>query len=197
MHCAKPMSTPLVCDYCQALNPLPAVTDHFTLLGLPRQFDIDPAELHRKFVALSRHAHPDFHGRESPEVQGLSLRIASALNDAYRTLNDPTTRAAYLLELLGGKNSAQDKSVPDGFLATMMMMQEELADAKAGDDAAALERLSKVLKTQEDGLMNQMAQLFYSHQEAVACNAMATDILDEIRKQLNAVSYVKKLGSQL
>ena len=35
------------------------------------------------------------------------------------------------------------------------------------------------------------------YQDAVACNAVATDTLDEIRKQLNAVSYVKKLLSQV
>lgn len=196
-HCEKPMSTPVVCDYCAALNPVPMMTDHFALLGLPRQFEIDQKVLHAKFLALNRHAHPDFHGGESDEVQELSLRIASAVNDAYRTLRDSYSRACYLLELLGGKSSAQDKSVPDGFLPTMMMMQEELADAKLAADAAEQTRLRSVLTTQRDGLMKRVAQLFEEHQDAIACNAMATEALDELRKQLNAVSYVKKLLSQL
>ena len=101
-HCEKPMSKPPVCDFCNSLNPIPALMDHFTLLGLPRQFDISEEELHRKFIALNRHAHPDFHGGESPEVQELSLRVSAAVNDAYRTLKDAATRAGYLLELLGG-----------------------------------------------------------------------------------------------
>lgn len=196
-HCEKPMSTPVVCDFCSALNPVPTMTDHFSLLGLPRQFDLDQEQLRQKFLALNRHSHPDFHGGESDDVQSLSLRISSAVNDAYRVLRDDATRAAYLLELLGGKSSASDKSVPEGFLPTMMMMQEELADAKAADDAAELARIRQVLQTQHDGLMKRIAKLFQDHQDAVACNAVVTDTLDEIRKQLNAVSYVKKLLSQV
>ena len=42
-HCEKPMSTPAVCDYCHTVGPDAAVADHFTLLGLPRQFDLDAA----------------------------------------------------------------------------------------------------------------------------------------------------------
>jgi len=194
-HCDKPMSKPLVCDFCRSLNPIPAIMDHFTLLGLPRQFVIDEEELHRKFVALNRHAHPDFHGGESPEVQELSLRVSAAINDAYRTLKDPFTRAAYLLELLGGKSSAEDKSVPDGFLGTMMMMQEELTDAKAQQNASELARLRQVLQTQHDGLLARIANLFEEYQESVACSAIRNDLLDEIRKHANAVSYVKKLLS--
>ena len=196
-HCSQPMSTPVVCDFCSALNPVPTMIDHFTLLGLPRQFAIDPELLRDKFLALNRHAHPDFHGGESADVQTLSLRISSAVNDAYRVLRDDSARAAYLLELLGGKCSAADKSVPDGFLGTMMMMQEEIADAKAAGNAAELARIRQVLQTQHDGTMKRIAKLFNDHQDDVACNAVATDTLQEIRKQLNAVSFVKKLLTQV
>ena len=196
-HCEKPMSTPVVCDFCHSLDPSAMMTDHFTLLGLPRQFEVDLSELHRRFIALSRHAHPDFATGESAEVQELHLRMSAGINDAYRTLKDPAARAAYLLELLGGRSSADDKRVPDGFLGTMMMMQEELADAKAAGDRASLERIRKVLQTQHDGLLVKIAALFKEHEEAVQCEAVRTSQLDEIRRQLNAVSYVKKLISQI
>ena len=102
-----------------------------------------------------------------------------------------------LLELLGGKGSAQDKTVPDGFLETMMMMQEELADAKADNDRNELDRLRGVLVTQHDGLMKRIARIFEDHQQSLGCEAVRKGLLDEIRKQLNAVSYVRKLQSQL
>lgn len=196
-QCDKPMSTPLVCDYCHALDPSATMTDHFTLLGLPQRFDLDEEELRRSYVALSRHAHPDFHTRDTDEVRQLHLNVSAAINDAYHTLKDPARRAAYLLECLGGKSSAEDKSVPDGFLPTMMMMQEELAEATQAADEAELKRLRDVLQTQHDGLMHRIAGLFGEHQEAVVCEAVRGDLLDEIRKQLNAVSYVKKLLSQV
>ncbi len=191
------MSAPLVCDYCQTLNPPPATTDYFALLGVPQRFDLDEKELQRCFVAISRHVHPDFHGGESADVQQLALKVSAAVNDAYRTLKDPFRRADYLLELLGGRRSADDKSVPDGFLGTTMMMQEEIAEAKAASRQAELGRLRGVLQTQHDGLMKRVAALFNDYQEGLSCEAVRKDLLGEIRRLLNAVSYVKKLLSLL
>jgi molecular chaperone HscB len=190
------MSTPAVCDYCHTVSPDAAVADHFTLLDLPRRFDLDPAEIHRKFLALSRHAHPDFHTGDTPEVQQLHLQVSAALNEAYRTLTDPAARAAYLLTLFGGKSSADDKSVPDGFLGTMMMMQEELTDALDADDRAEIARIAEVLQTQHDGLLHRIGTLYEQYQESVSCKAVVDGLLGELRQQLNAVSYVKKLLSQ-
>ena len=195
-HCEKTMSTPVVCDYCHTIGPDAAVADHFTLLGLSRRFDLDPAEVHRKFLALSRHTHPDFHADDTPEVQQLHLQVSAALNQAYRTLSDPAARAAYLLTLFGGKSSADDKSVPDGFLGTMMMMQEELADAMAAADRGEIARIAEVLQTQHDGLIRRISTLFEQYQESVSCKAVVDDLLGELRQQLNAISYVKKLLSQ-
>ena len=194
--CDKPMSTTVVCDFCHSLNA-PGVSDYYTLLGLERRFDIDLAQLQQKFLALTRHAHPDHHAKDTPDVQALALRISAGLNDAYRTLKEPSARASYLLELLGGKSSAQDKSVPDGFLGTIVMMQEELADAKASADEGELSRLRSVLQTQYEGLMKRIGGLFADYQEALSCEAVRTDLLREIRQQINAVSYVRKLLSQL
>jgi len=191
-QCNQPMTTPVVCDFCRALQSSAAVADFFTLLGLPRRFDIDPAELHRRYIALSRHAHPDYHANDTPEVQQLHLSVSAAVNDAYRTLKDPAARASYLLELLGGASSAKDKSVPDGFLQTMMMIQEEIADARSAGDAEVLERLREVLQTQEHGLMNRMTGLFDDLDQGSSCQAVRNDLLGEIRRQVNAVSYVRK-----
>jgi molecular chaperone HscB len=196
-QCDRPLTQPLVCDFCHALNPIAAGKDYYSLLGLPRQFDVDVEQLRAKFVALSRHAHPDFHSGESAEVKELSLQMSSAINDAYRTLRDPASRAGYLLELLGGRSSAQDKSVPEGFLDTMMMLQEEIADAKAAGDQPQQARLRGVLLIQQEGLMKRIGSLFTQYQEAVGCEAVRRQLLDELRKQINAVSYVRKLLTQL
>ena len=196
MHCSKPMSTPLLCDYCETLNPLPNMTDHFQLLGLSRRFDLDDKALHDSYLALSRHTHPDYHAGQSAEVQALAQTVSAAVNEAYRTLFAPVRRASYLLELVGGASSAQEKGVPDGFLSQMMMLQEEVEDAKLAHDQAALARLGQVLHTQQDGLMRRVAALFGELEAASACEATRQAMLAEIRQQLNAVSYVRKLLSQ-
>ena len=196
-ECERLLASPPVCDFCKALNPIPAMTDYFSMLDLPRRYDVDEAQMHRKFLELNRHAHPDYHAEESPDDQLVALTVSATLNDAYRTLKDPYLRATYLLELLGGKSSADDKSVPDRFLGQTMMMQEEIADARAAGNAGELQRLQGVLVTQQTALMNRVAALFADYPQAVACEAVRKDLLGEIRKQLNAVSYVKKLISQL
>ena len=197
-RCNKPMSTPLACDYCHALFPQAATAnDYFQMLSVPRQFDLDEKLLHDKFLALNRHAHPDFHANETPEVQQLSLQISAAVNDAYRTLTDPLQRGAYLLQLLGGKTSAEDKSVPDGFLPTMMMMQEEIEDAKSGNEPRQLDSIRVTLQNQHDGLLKRISNLFKDLEPASACQVVMEDYLGEIRKNLNAVSYVRKLLSQV
>ena len=111
-HCKHEMSQPLLCDHCETLNPLPSFMDFFQLMGLPRRFEIDLKTLHEKYITLSRHSHPDFHAEDEPDVMALAMTVAAAVNEAYRTLSDPIRRAGYLLELLGGPASAQDKSVP-------------------------------------------------------------------------------------
>jgi molecular chaperone HscB len=194
--CNKPMSSPMVCDYCHSLNPGAAEADYFRMLGLPRRFDLSPEKVHEKFLALNRHTHPDFHANESQDAQALSLRMASTINNAYRTLREPAARGEYLLGLMGGESSAEDKSVPEGFLGTMMMLQEEIAEAKTDDDRQELSRLRDVLQTQHDGLIRRLGELFKQAQEAAGSDTKRTQALVEIRKQLNAVSYVKKLLSQ-
>jgi len=192
-RCERPLSEIAVCDYCHSLNPGAATVDYFTLLGLPRQFELDEDSLTERFHALSRTVHPDAHGGESSDARLLSVQLSAAVNDAYRTLKSPFLRAGYLLELLGGRSSAEDKSVPEGFLNTMMMMQEEVHDAQVAGNAAELERLRAVLTTQHDGLIRRIAGLFADLAKADACPAVRTDLLGEIRRQLNAVSYVRKL----
>ncbi|MCJ7543896.1 MAG: Fe-S protein assembly co-chaperone HscB [Phycisphaerae bacterium] len=195
-RCEKPLSDVTVCDYCHSLNPAAAGVDYFTLLGLPRQFELDEDLLTGRFHTLSRAVHPDTHGAESADAQLLALQISAAVNDAYRTLKSPALRAAYLLELLGGKSSAEDKSVPEGFLATMMMMQEEVHDAKTAGNAAELARLRDVLTVQHEGLLRRIGGLFRELAEGASCEAVRNDLLGEIRRQLNAVSYVRKLLEQ-
>jgi molecular chaperone HscB len=192
-RCEKPLSDVTVCDYCHSLNPGAAAVDYFTLLGLPQQFELDEDLLTTRFHALSRTVHPDTHGSQSADAQLLAVQLSAAVNDAYRTLKSPFLRAGYLLELLGGKSSAEDKSVPEGFLSTMMMMQEEVHDAQVAGDAAELARLRAVLKTQHDGLIRRIGGLFADLAGAASCQAVRNDLLGEIRRQLNAVSYVRKL----
>jgi len=192
--CDRQMASAAVCDYCHTLNPITAPTDYFHLLGLPRRFDLDTDQLRGKYLALNRHSHPDFHTRDDPEVQRLSLSVSSAINDAYRTLRDPIMRAEYLVELLGGGSSADEKSVPDGFLGEMMALQEKLAEAAADGDEPARLAMKTALEERLAEKVGQLTLLFAEFDEQVGCEGMRLDQLSRLRRHLNAISYIRRLA---
>jgi molecular chaperone HscB len=134
--CNRPMNSPLMCDSCRTLYPADGLS-HFQLFGLMPTFDVDTADLRRRYLQLSRDAHPDHRGHESDS--SVSLQVSAQLNEAHRVLSDPLLRAEYLLELFGGPSSAQDKSVTPDVLNETFMLREAITEARAGGDHAALD----------------------------------------------------------
>jgi molecular chaperone HscB len=139
--CSAELVSPAVCGGCRTLYPLPKSVDHFALLGLPRAYDLDERTLEERYLAVSRHVHPDYFSAASDEMRQLSTRLAAELNEAVNVLRDPIARAAYLLELCGGPSAAGDRSVPGEVLGETMMLREEIEEARADGDDSALERL--------------------------------------------------------
>src|SRR5712691_2434881 len=97
------------CPQCTKILPLQRQADYFSFLGLPRKLNLDAADLERRFRALSRQFHPDYFYNSTPAERRASLERSSYLNDAYRTLRQPTARIEYLLKLegLAPKGSAE------------------------------------------------------------------------------------------
>jgi molecular chaperone HscB len=66
-------------------------------MGLEPRLNLDAAELQKRFYSMSRLLHPDRFNRASATEKQYSLEATAILNDAYRTLRDPVTRAEYML----------------------------------------------------------------------------------------------------
>jgi molecular chaperone HscB len=114
-------------------------SDPFSLLGLPRSFALDPAELDRRHHELARRFHPDRFARAAPADRRDALTRATALNDAHRTLRDPRRRAELLLRLCGVDVPAEERSLSDpDFLEAQLELREQLAAARAQGDAATV-----------------------------------------------------------
>jgi molecular chaperone HscB len=76
--------------------------DYFSYFDLAKQFKLDETTLKNKFHSIQSNVHPDkFSGKEANE-KDLSEKHSSYLNQAYKTLKNPRSRAVYLLELLTG-----------------------------------------------------------------------------------------------
>ena len=114
--------------------------DFFALFGLPKTFDLDGEDLSRRYRALQAAAHPDrFAGKSTAEKQA-ALTAASRINDAYRALKDPLSRAAYMLSLSGVEVFAETGApMSADFLAQQMEWREKLEELQAnGGDSNSL-----------------------------------------------------------
>ncbi|MFZ5491830.1 MAG: Fe-S protein assembly co-chaperone HscB [Pseudomonadota bacterium] len=127
----------------QRLNAM-ETADCFALLGLPRRFALDGAQLDGAYRERARHSHPDRHRLADAAAQAAALGAATALNDAYHTLKDPGRRAAHLLRLRG-IDSERARPAPT-LLMQQMQWHEALQAARADGDAAALRALGAELR---------------------------------------------------
>ena len=143
------------CGTCGKIQPVVRGTSFFDVLGLPAKMGISRSALEKGYRELSRQVHPDRFGRESPLERKLALEQTTVVNDAYRTLRQPRTRAEYLMRLAGKVVGKETDRVDDPeFLMQMMELREQLSDVESAEQAeplrddvqveydAALEKLS-------------------------------------------------------
>jgi molecular chaperone HscB len=128
------------CPQCTKVLLLGRQGDYFTFLGVPRKLNLDPEDLEQRFRMLSRQFHPDYFYNATPAERRASLERSSYLNDAYRTLKNPSTRIAYLLELEGMGQARADRAraanpgqaqVPAALLEEVFALNEELDAVRA------------------------------------------------------------------
>ena len=118
--------------------------DHFARLGLPAALELDGAALDRAYFAAQRLWHPDrFVGRPAEERARASTE-AAGLNDAYRTLKEPLSRAVYLAALNGIDLPGDGRTIDDpDLLMEAMEAREELQEAATPEAVDALAARSR------------------------------------------------------
>lgn len=129
----------------------PDITNHYTIFpktlprGLPpaSPFEVPLAELRREFLALQALVHPDKYpeGTARKHAEALSSRI----NEAYRTICDPLSRAQYLL----ASQHNIDVTAEDGAKAhpqdpeTLMQVMEAQEEIEEAENEETIEELKK------------------------------------------------------
>lgn len=165
--------------------------DHFEVFGLPRAYQIDQAALQTAYMAISRNIHPDRFALADPAAQTTAMRASAIVNRAYETLKDAFTRAEYLLETAGGQTAAQDKRVPPDLLGQVMMMREELEEARAAGDEKRIQSIRADVLEQRRASQSAVAEL---------CNRLAersAEVRDDLRLRLNGLKYLNNLLSTI
>jgi molecular chaperone HscB len=156
--------------------------DHFARLGLPAALELEPASLDRAYFALQRQWHPDRFVARPPDERARASGEAAALNDAYRTLKDPLSRAVYLAELRGVELPGDGKTIDDpDLLMEAMETREALHEAVTPD---AVDALAGEAKRQAQKALEELADLFL-HEDKPA-----------IRKTLLRLRYLDKFAEE-
>jgi molecular chaperone HscB len=206
-NCQKRTGEEHFCTGCGKILPQRPGTDYFKFFGLPRKLNLDLEDLEKRFYTLSRKLHPDNFHRASPREKLLSLDKSAVLNDAYRTLKEPLTRAEYLLSLEGQKMEVHAKQAPPELLEEVFELNEWLAELKMAPPREGqnghLAELRRQLETAKTHLQ-QRVEAF--HQELIAIftrwdaavdsgnlDGQRQDLLEELSKTLAKRNYLRNL----
>ena len=156
--------------------------DHFARLGLPAALDLEPASLDRAYFALQRQWHPDRFVAKPAAERARASTEAAALNDAYRTLKDPLSRAVYFAELSGVELPGDGKTIDDPeLLMEAMEAREQLHDAGA---IPAVDALAAKANGDMQSSLAGLASLFLANDKAA------------IRKALLRLRYLEKFAEE-
>ena len=187
--CESTLVSRLFCFSCNALQPFPREIDFFEVLGFPVSFELKSTELEERYQELSLELHPDFYG-SAPEAEKLLSETAAAiLNTAFKTLCEPTLRASYLLHLQSAKQKLDERSLPEGFLAEMFFLQEELDELLDSGNSLELCKMRDALQNRKTDIEADYAPLFKKHEE----QPEDSGILQQLQTHLNAERYLRRL----
>ncbi len=156
--------------------------DHFARLGLPAALDLEPAALDRAYFTAQRQWHPDRFVGRPPDERAKASTEAAGLNDAYRTLKDPLSRAVYLAELNGVELPGDGKTIDDAdLLMEAMEAREALHEAATPE---AVDALATQVRQDMQRSLEGLGTLFLRHDKAA------------IRKALLRLRYLDKFAEE-
>jgi molecular chaperone HscB len=172
-----------------ALKPIPGDADPFAVLGLDRRLVLDPRELDRALLRLSRENHPDRFAGADPEVLAVAQHNSARVNDAVRTLGDPVSRAECLLALEEVERPEGEEKCPPDLLLEVFELREELAESP-----------SPGLATRAAGLLaaadRALAELFAAF-DAEEATAPRRELLGRIREALDRRKFLAGLDREV
>lgn len=168
----------LFCHTCGAIQP-PGQADHFRRLGLTPDFDIDLDIAEKRYLGFQRAIHPDRFAAKPAKERALAQAQSVSLNDAYETLKDPLSRAAYLLRLKGVDAAvSKDETMRDPeLLMEAMEAREALTEAES---APAIEKLAAKAGADAIGVLSELSKAF------------AADDLPRANHLITRLKYLRK-----
>jgi len=167
------------------------VSNYFDFFGLPHKLNLDHQDLEARFYALSRQWHPDRFARGTAEQRRISEEATATLNDGYRTLKEPISRAEYLLKEYGFDIGEQKSNhVPPELLEEVFELNMALEEIEAS--RPQLEEARKRFLGMREDLDRELAGQFAAYDES-----QDKAVLERIRAILNKRRYIRNLVNQV
>lgn len=133
----------------------------FEVLGVPLLFALDETELEKRHRDLSRALHPDRYASRPSSERREALSRAISVNEAFRKLRDPLSRAEALLAQLGRDVSEANRPKPPPALLMQIMEQREaLSEARRAGDRRRVESIAAHAESRAEEAAERMADAF-------------------------------------
>src|SRR5437764_10940896 len=127
--------------------------NYFALFGLPQRYRFDQEELDAAYRSLQRVVHPDRYAAAGDAERRLALQSSARVNEAYRALKDPVSRAQYLLSINGiDALSETDTQLPLEFLERQLERRELAAEAAGNKDSQTMASIAEDVRGEADDL---------------------------------------------
>ncbi len=167
--------------------------DYFSFYGIPRDFKVDKRALKKKYHALSKEYHPDFHTDKSKEEQNRILELSSFNNEAFKVLSNVQLRMKYLLELKGAIEPEGQGKIPQDFLMEMMDVNEALMELEFDFDAEKFLATKKGIEEMELALNQGIEATLSNYSEEYS----SAEELNEIKKYYFKCRYIWRIRQNL
>ena len=164
--------------------------NHFILFGLDPCFDIDLKALNARYRELAQASHPDRFINDSSEKQREAVQRSALLNEAYKTLKNPVTRAEYLLSKIHLEPKGESFEMVHYHVtdAELLMQQieyrEQLAELHGTEEIEALNRFQKETKSLIKTTTDQITEDFQSLNE---------NSITDLKNQICELRFLEKL----
>ena len=121
------------------LSQLTLDSNDFWLFGMEPRYELEVSQLDDTWRRLQAQMHPDRFVQSDDASARRAMQWSMRINQAYRRLRDPVSRAAYLCELRGVAMEGHRANLPPAFLMQQMEWREALAQAGSSHEVEALE----------------------------------------------------------
>lgn len=198
-HCSEDAAAVDFCSHCGRILPTPPERSYYQVLGYDREFlTMDAADLEKRFFDLSKRYHPDrFANKSSQEVQ-FSHEHSSAVNNAYRTLKNPISRAKYFVEKKFGSTEEKSAKVPMDMADLFFEVQDVLdtiRDSNGSPPEAAVQEVRDAESMLRIKIVDLEKQLDAKFSEYDA--APQDRVLENMQDILSERSYIRSFLRQI